>query len=162
MAAWSSDAAVTITFSRLRRALRHLHAPGHDPWHQADYDPDDQSDESNQPDAQLKPETLRSNLAPASFDIAATVTTWPGARQAACAVKKRPTPEGADRRQEAGRSASTATTFLTPSLLRLPTALGGDRRSARVGYEDVCQFPRHLAHNLLVDISTVRRRPLPL
>lgn len=56
MGLWSTDAAVTITFSKLRRALRHLHTLGDDPWHQADRDPDDQSDESNQPDAQLKPE----------------------------------------------------------------------------------------------------------
>ena len=47
----------------------------------------------------------------------------------ACAVKK--LPNGGGGRPEFGRSVSTATAFLAPSLLRLPTAPEGDRRAAR-------------------------------
>ena len=51
-----------------------------------------------------------------------------------------PNAGGARRGRETGRSASTPTAFLAPPLLRLPTALGGDRRSARVGSKAFVNF----------------------
>ena len=55
----------------------------------------------------------------------------------------------AARRWETGRSANPAHRSSRPTLLRLLTALGGDRRSARVARQGVCQFLRHLPHNML-------------